>query len=76
MYKLVWRFQELFAVITILPELGIKHKFTVGWNKRSDFCEPKQQQKQQKTMEVKEAGLDSYDKGFIHQFQPASIHKI
>ena len=47
------------------------------WNKqKSAFYELWQQHKQLKNMDMSEAWLDTYDEGYIHQFQPETIHKI
>ena len=45
-------------------------------NEKSDFYELWQQHKQLETMEISEARPDTYDEGYIHQFQPESTHKI
>ena len=37
---------------------------------KSDFCELWHQHKQLKTMEMGETLSDTYDEGYIHQFQP------
>ena len=35
-----------------------------------------QQHKQLNAMEMNEAWPDTYDEGYIHQFQPTTTHKI
>ena len=50
--------------------------YYVGTNKRSDFHKLWQQDKQLKTMKISEALPDIFDEGYIHQFQPETIHKI
>ena len=44
--------------------------------KNKDFYELSQQHKLLKTMEMNKVWPDTYDKGYIHQFQPESTHKI
>ena len=65
-------------MITSLPELYFKIQkiCSVGTNKKSDFYELWQEQKLLKTMELNEVSPDTYNEGFIHQFQPEPIHKI
>ena len=41
--------------------------------KKKDFYELWQQCKQLKTMEMSEAWHDSFDEGYIHQFQPEHL---
>ena len=50
--------------------------YYVGTNERSCFYELWQQHKQLKTMEMNEGWPDTYDEGYIRQFQPAPTHKI
>ena len=78
-YKPVWTlFKNLFAMITSLSELYFRiQKFLLLVQmKKSDFYEIKQHQKQLKTMEISEAWPDTFDEGYIHQFQSEPTHKI
>ena len=43
---------------------------------KSDFYELWQQHKQLKTIEMSEAWSDTFNEGFIHQFQPEATQKI
>ena len=64
-------------MINSLCELYFRfRRFIVSTNKKSDFYELQQQHKQLKTMEVSEAWPDTYDEGYIHQFQPELTDKI
>ena len=68
---------------TLLQQLLACLKLTLDsedlsfWYKRkSDLYELWQQQKQLETMEMSEAWTDTFDEGYIHQFQPEPTHKI
>ena len=50
--------------------------YSVGTNEKRDFYELWQQQKQLKAMEMNEDWPNTYDEGYIHQFQPEPSHKI
>ena len=64
--------------MTSLPELYLKIQkiYSVNTNKKRDFYELWQQHKQLKTLEMKDAWYDTYDEGYIHQFQTELIHRI
>ena len=77
----VWQLQEpRFAAITSLLVLYFRfidsEDLAVAANKKCDFYELWQQQKQLKTMEMSEAWPNTYNEGYIHQFQPEPIYKI
>ena len=50
--------------------------YFVGTNKKINFYELWQLHKQLKIIEMSEAGPDTYDEGYIHQFQPEPTHNI
>ena len=71
-------FKNPFALITCLSDFGLMNYkvYSVGTKKRSDFYELQQQYEQLKTMEVNEAKTDTFDEGYINQFQPETNHKL
>ena len=62
--------------MTSLSKLSIQKIYSVGTKEKSDFCELRQQRKLLKTMDMSGFWPDTYDEGYIHQFQPEPIHKI
>ena len=75
-------YASLAASRTLLQRLLACLNFTLEsedlsfWYKqKSDFYEVWQQHKQLKTMEMSEAWLDTFNEGYIHQFQPEATHK-
>ena len=74
---MIGSFKNPFATITSLSKLYFRfRKFTLSTNKKSYFYEPWQQHKQLKTMEMSEVWPDTYNEGYIHQFQPEPTHKL
>ena len=67
--------QQLLAV-TVSLNFTLDPKDFVGANKKSDFYEIWQQHKQLKTMEMSKAWPETYDEGYINQFQLEPTHKI
>ena len=66
-------FQRLLACLNITLDSGD----LFWWYKRkNDICELWQQHKRLKTMEMSEVWHDTFDEGYIHQFQPEQTHKI
>ena len=70
-------------VLLAYASLAVYLKFTldsqhysVDTNKKSEFYERWEQRKQLKNMEMSEVWPDTYDEGYIHQFQPEPTHKI
>ena len=49
--------------------------YFVGTNEGSNFDELWQQHELLKTVEIIEVSPDTYDEGYIHQFQPELTHK-
>ena len=66
-------FQQLLACLNFF---WIQKIYSVDTNEKSDFYELWQHHKQLKTMKMSEAWPDTYNKGYIHQFQPEHTHKI
>ena len=62
-------FKNPFAIIAGLSELYFRFRefYSVSTNKKSELW---QLHKHLKTMEMSEASPDTYDEGYIHQFQP------
>ena len=76
-------YASLAASRTLLQQLLACLNFTFDsedlfywYNEKCDFYELLQQQKQLKTMELSEVLLDTYDVGYIHQFQTEPTHEI
>ena len=74
-------YASLAASRTLLQRLLACLNFTLDsedlfcwYNEKSDFYGLWQQHKLLKTMEVSEVWPDTYDKGYIHQFQPEPTH--
>ena len=74
-------YASLAASRTLLQQLPACLNFTLDsedlsfWYK-SDLYGLWQQHKHLKTMETREAWPDTFDEGYIHQFQPEPTHKI
>ena len=71
-------FKNPFVTITSLSELyfRLKRFILLVKRKKSDFYELWQLHKQLKTLEMGEFWPDTYDEGYIHQFQLEPIHSI
>ena len=72
-------FKNLFEAITSLPELYFRFRKFIHLIKRKAISirnRSWQQHRQLKTMEMGEASPDTFDEGYIYQFQPESTHKI
>ena len=65
--------QQLLAYVNLLY---IQKIYPFGANKENDFYELEQLHKQLKSMEMSEASPDTFDEGYIYQFQPEPTHKI
>ena len=75
---LVWQLQEPFCSYyePVSTLLQIQKIYFVGTNKKRDFYELWQQHKLSKTIKMSEVSPDTYDEGYMHQFQPKPTHKI
>ena len=71
-------FKNPFAINTSLSELHFRFRRFTLWvqMKKRYLYELWQQHKQLNAMEMNEAWPDTYDEGYIHQFQPTTTHKI
>ena len=64
-------------MITSLPELYFTfRRFTLLVQMKKKPDELWQLQKQIKTKGISESWLDTYNEGYIYQYQPGSTHKI
>ena len=76
-------YATLTASKTLLQRLQACLKLTLDsedllcwYKRRNDFYELWQQHEGLKTVEMTEAGLDTYNEGYIHQYQPEPLHEI
>ena len=65
--------QQLLACLNFTLDSEI---YSVGIDEKSDFYELWQQHQLLKTMEMSEVWTDTYDEGYVHQFQPEPTNKI
>ena len=67
-------FKSLFAKITSPSKLYFRFRRFILLVQTTDIYELWQQNNQLKTMKTSEGWHDTYDKGYIHQFQPKITH--